>query len=81
MSSLRIFPISAPTRPLGEAELLVEASFADLRHNGDGNLSRVHGLAKKDADGIISNEQPFPDSWIATTAPIALGLLTDIIGK
>mmetsp|Transcript_2992 Transcript_2992/g.4104 ORF Transcript_2992/g.4104 Transcript_2992/m.4104 type:complete len:1856 (-) Transcript_2992:123-5690(-) len=72
---------SAPTRPLGEAELLVEASFADLRHNGDGNLSRVHGLAKKDADGIISNEQPFPDSWIATTAPIALGLLTDIIGK
>jgi hypothetical protein len=24
------------------------------------------------------HEQPFPDSWIATTAPIALGLLTDI---
>merc|ERR1719162_1034058 len=23
-------------------------------------------------------EQPFPDSWISTTAPIALGALTDL---
>ena len=27
---------------------------------------------------VSRHEQPFPDSWIATTAPIALGLLTDI---
>jgi hypothetical protein len=32
---------------LGKAELLVETSFADLRHGGDGNLSRAHGLTKK----------------------------------
>ena len=38
---------SGPTRPLGKAELLVEASFADLRHGGDGNLSRAHAIAKK----------------------------------
>ena len=24
------------------------------------------------------DEQPFPDSWIGTTAPVALGCLTDI---
>jgi len=72
---------SGPTRPLGKSELLVEASFADLRHGGTGNLSRAHGLAKKDIETKINSEQPFPDSWIATTASIALGLLTDIFGE
>lgn len=37
----------SPSRPLGEAELLVEASFMDMRHGGDGNLSRAYELAKK----------------------------------
>jgi len=69
---------SSPSRPLGTAELLVEASFADLRHGGDGDLSKAHRLKKKDADRIV-HLQPFPDSWIATTAPIALGMLSDLI--
>jgi len=69
---------SSPIRPLGTAELLVEASFADLRHGGDGDLSKAHRLKKKDADRIV-HLQPFPDSWIATTAPIALGMLSDLI--
>jgi hypothetical protein len=68
-----------PCRPLGTAELLAEASFADLRHGGDGNLSNAFSLKKKDVDTRISNLQPFPSSWISTTAPIALGLLTDIV--
>lgn len=70
----------APTRPLGEAELLVEASFADMRHGGDGNLSRAYELVNKDVQ-TASEEQPFPDSWIATTAPIAFGTLTDILSE
>ena len=37
-------------------------------------------LDKQDVDVVI-NEQPFPDSWIATTAPIALGMLTDVFGE
>lgn len=69
---------SAPSRPLGDAELLVEASFADMRHGGTGNLSRAYELARKDMFQRPS-EQPFPDSWVATTAPIALGMLTDFI--
>lgn len=69
---------SSPTRPLGTAELLVEASFADLRHGGDGNLSKAYSLQKTGADKRIQM-QPFPDSWIATTAPIAIGLLSDLI--
>ena len=28
-----------------------------------------------------TRDQPFPDSWIATTAPVALGLLTDITSE
>ena len=72
---------SAPTRPLGTAELLVEASFADLRHGGDGDLSKAHGLAKKDQEGKKEAEQPFPESWVATTAPVALGMLTDIFSE
>jgi hypothetical protein len=47
-----IFPFlltlySAPKRPLGPAELLVEASFADLRHGGDGDLSHISGSLQK----------------------------------
>jgi len=73
---------SAPTRSLGESELLVEASFADLRHGGDGNLTKAHDLLKKDGGGDNPNiEQPFPDSWVATTAPIALGMLTDLFSE
>ena len=70
---------SSPSRPLGVAELLVEASFADLRHGGDGNLSNAYNLKTKDADKRFVHLQPFPDSWIATTAPIVLGMLSDLI--
>eukprot|EP00547_Thalassionema_nitzschioides_P000436 CAMPEP_0194204202 /NCGR_PEP_ID=MMETSP0156-20130528/3798_1 /TAXON_ID=33649 /ORGANISM="Thalassionema nitzschioides, Strain L26-B" /LENGTH=2109 /DNA_ID=CAMNT_0038930161 /DNA_START=16 /DNA_END=6345 /DNA_ORIENTATION=- len=70
----------APSRPLGEAELLVEASFADMRHGGDGNLSSAYELLSKDVQAEVG-EQPFPDSWIATTAPIAFGTLTDILSE
>jgi len=66
-------------RALGTAELLVEASFADLRHGGDGDLSKAHSLKKKDTENRTVHLQPFPDSWIATTAPIALGMLSDLI--
>lgn len=34
-------------RPLGKAELLVEASFADMRHRGDGDLSLAYKLVQK----------------------------------
>ena len=64
-------------RSIGPAELMLEASFADLRHGGDGDLRKAFALAKKAGDPSTL-EQPFPDSWIATTAPLALGLLTDI---
>lgn len=64
-------------RSIGPAELMLEASFADLRHGGDGDLQKAFALAKK-AGAASTLEQPFPDSWIATTAPLALGLLTDI---
>eukprot|EP00934_Nitzschia_sp_Nitz4_P000938 Nitzschia sp. Nitz4//scaffold97_size77645//35123//41576//NITZ4_005518-RA/size77645-processed-gene-0.93-mRNA-1//-1//CDS//3329560656//938//frame0 len=70
---------SAPARPLGASELLLEACFADMRHGGDGNLSNVYKFAKKDIMRDGEDEQPFPDSWIATTAPIALGFMTDIV--
>ncbi|KAL7467733.1 hypothetical protein ACHAXS_007976 [Conticribra weissflogii] len=70
---------SSPSRPLGTAELLVEASFADLRHGGDGNLSKAYSLKKKDVEKRMVHLQPFPDSWIATTAPIALGILSDLV--
>merc|ERR1711933_441392 len=53
-------------RPLGVAELLVEASFTDLRHGGDGDLNRVNGLASKQQNSKKNaHDQPFPDSWIA----------------
>lgn len=42
-SSLR----SAPQRPLGPAELLVEACFTDMRHGGDGDLTQAYKFAKK----------------------------------
>lgn len=72
---------SSPKRNLGNAELLVEASFADLRHGGDGDLSKAYSLKKKDAEKRTVDLQPFPDSWIATTAPIALGMLSDLISN
>ena len=45
MKSLLTFISSAPKRPLGPAELLVEACFTDMRHNGDGDLSTVYRFA------------------------------------
>jgi brefeldin A-inhibited guanine nucleotide-exchange protein len=67
-------------RPLGKAELLVEASFADLRHRADGDLSRAYELVQKNRKAGFS-EQPFPDSWIATTSGTALGMITDIASE
>ena len=73
---------STPNRSLGKAELMLEASFTDLRHGGDGDLRRAYILAKKAGTTAPKvNEQPFPDSWLATTAPIALGLLTDVASE
>jgi hypothetical protein len=67
---------------MGDAELMLEASFCDLRHGGDGDPRKAYALSKKDADTSASEwDQPFPDSWIATTAPIALGLLTDVASE
>lgn len=68
----------APSRPLGPAELLLEACFTDMRHGGDGDLTKAYKFAKKDMQNNEGGEQPFPDSWIATTGPVALGCLTDI---
>lgn len=31
--------------------------------------------------GNTDGEQPFPDSWIATTAPVALGTVTDLASE
>jgi hypothetical protein len=71
---------STPNRSMGPAELMLEASFTDLRHGGDGDLRRAHVLARKaEVVDAVPHEQPFPDSWIATTAPNALGLLTDLV--
>mmetsp|Transcript_16189 Transcript_16189/g.23055 ORF Transcript_16189/g.23055 Transcript_16189/m.23055 type:complete len:2231 (+) Transcript_16189:25-6717(+) len=68
---------SSYVRPLGKAEVLVEASFADLRNGGEGNIGLA--LDAKDENQLSGKiEQPFPDSWIATTSPLSLGMLTDI---
>jgi hypothetical protein len=75
---LLLFLDSAPSRGFGPAELLVEASFTDMRHGGDGNLGKAYKFAKRDMKVDMKGEQPFPNSWIATTAPVALGFLTDI---
>lgn len=69
------------TRSLGVAEVMCEASFTDLRYAGDGDLRKAYALAKKVAGMSLKLEQPFPDSWVVTTAPIALGLLTDITSE
>ena len=71
----------APSRPLGPAELLLEACFTDMRHGGDGDLTQAYKFAKKDMRNHNEGEQPFPDSWIATTSPVALGFLTDIASE
>lgn len=79
---LLLFEASSSTqnRPMGSAELMLEASFTDLRHGGDGDLRRAYILAKKSGDmDSKPHEQPFPDSWLATSAPTALGILTDIL--
>mmetsp|Transcript_7450 Transcript_7450/g.21709 ORF Transcript_7450/g.21709 Transcript_7450/m.21709 type:complete len:1742 (-) Transcript_7450:1355-6580(-) len=65
-------------RPMGPAELLLEATFTVMRNGGGYDLSEAHKFAKKDIESKDNTEQPFPDSWISTTAPIALGTLTDI---
>jgi brefeldin A-inhibited guanine nucleotide-exchange protein len=64
-------------RSMGHAELLVEASFVDLKHGGSGDLTQAYTLLRK-APIQKNIEEPFPNSWVATTAPIALGMLTDI---
>ncbi|CAJ1959317.1 unnamed protein product [Cylindrotheca closterium] len=72
---------AAPKRPLGPSELLLEACFTDMRHGGDGDLSQVYKFANKEMRGNADGEQPFPDSWIATTAAVALGTLTDVASE
>lgn len=71
---------SSSNRALGPSELMLEASFTVLRNGGDGDLRMASALAKRgsDVDRPEEEEQPFPESWIATTSPGALGLLTDI---
>ena len=79
---LLLFEASSSTqnRPMGSAELMLEASFTDLRHGGDGDLRRAYILAKKSGDmDTKPHEQPFPDSWLATSATIAIGILTDLL--
>ena len=45
-------------------------------------MCKAYLLAQKSAaDDAKRIEQTFPDSWIATTAPLALGLLTDIASE
>jgi len=71
-----------PSRSMGPAELMLEASFTDLRHGGDGDLRRAHILAQKaDVEGSRLQDQPFPDSWIASTAPSAIGCLIDVASE
>lgn len=66
-------------RAWGPAELMLEASFTDLRYGGDGDLRKAYTLSKKSlSEASATTEQPFPDSWLATTASLALGLLTDL---
>ena len=83
-NSLRLFEAnmkSSSKRTMGSSELMLEASLADLRHGGDGDLKRAYMLTKKQDTAVdIPGEldEPFPNSWLATTAPSALGLLTDI---
>lgn len=38
---------SGTIRAYGDSELLVEASFTDLRHGGDGDLSKAYMLIEK----------------------------------
>jgi hypothetical protein len=52
-----------------------------MRHGGDGDLTKAYKFAKKDMLHNAEGEQPFPDSWIATTGPVALGCLTDIASE
>jgi hypothetical protein len=66
-------------RSMGPAELMLEASLTDLRHGGDGDLRKAHLLARKSpSDSSKTTEQPFPDSWLAMTASLALGFITEV---
>ena len=65
-------------RKIGPAELLLEATFTVMRNGGGGDLTEAYKFLKKDMESKEDDEQPFPDSWISTTAPIAIGALTDI---
>jgi len=38
-------------------------------------------VATQDIRQTSESEQPFPNSWIATTAPVALGFLTDVASE
>lgn len=40
-------PRRGPIRPMGPAELLLEATFTDMRNGGDGDLSQAYKFAKK----------------------------------
>lgn len=55
--------------------------MTDMRHGGGGDLTQAYKFAKKDMSNDAEGEQPFPDSWIATTGPVALGCLTDIASE
>ena len=82
VSLLRFEALNSSKRSMGVAELMLEASFSDLRHGGDGDLRRAYVLAKKAATVDMKPvDQPFPESFIATTAPLALGLLTDVCSE
>eukprot|EP00535_Pseudo-nitzschia_heimii_P012093 CAMPEP_0197196342 /NCGR_PEP_ID=MMETSP1423-20130617/32306_1 /TAXON_ID=476441 /ORGANISM="Pseudo-nitzschia heimii, Strain UNC1101" /LENGTH=2211 /DNA_ID=CAMNT_0042650137 /DNA_START=205 /DNA_END=6840 /DNA_ORIENTATION=+ len=65
-------------RSMGPSELLLEATFTVMRNGGGDDPSEAYKFAKKDMESKEAADQPFPDSWIATTAPIALGALTDL---
>lgn len=71
---------SSQYRTLGPSELLTEAYFADLRNGGGGNLNDPqHSAKKKSKKGQhLNGHDPFPDSWVATTAPIAIGMISDV---
>ena len=69
----------APLRPFGTAELLVEASFADLRQGGDGNIKQIKNSSNEELTNEDDVDHPFPDSWIATSAGISLGFLIDVV--
>merc|ERR1740139_206122 len=69
--------VSASRHP-GSAETLVEASLYDLKKGGDGSLLQFDRVPCHDKH---VPEEPFPDSWIATTAGVSMGMVTDIFSQ